>query len=71
MNAFKPFQDVLARNDIYFVGKEINFVTDEFFFVENEIKMFTNEINFVTHAINVFVNEKYYTKSKFYVSILK
>ena len=27
-----PFHDVLVRNEIYFVGKDINFVTNEFFF---------------------------------------
>ena len=66
-----PFYEVLVRNEIYFVGKEIIFFKNEFFFVLDDIKFFTNEINFVTHEINVFINEKYDVKSTFYLSILK
>ena len=59
-----PFHDDLVRNDTYFLGKEINLVTNEFF-VMNEIKNFTYEINFVTYEINIFTSENILSRVNF------
>ena len=66
-----PFHDVLVKNEIYFVGKEIKFVINDFVFIINEIIIFPNETNFVTYEIYVFTNEKYFVMGEFYLSILR